>query len=111
MSVSSINEPRPWLETSQRSRLDSSTPVSRLMSSAPPQAGVPGIDARGIPSVHALTSVREATHLMASRGVLHLHVKDNLGNVVGVLTVSDLYRWVAAAQAGDYDDGPTAGHA
>jgi CBS domain-containing protein len=81
------------------------------MSTAPPHAGVPGAAARGIPSVHALTTVREATHLMTSRGVLHVHVEDSLGNVVGVLTVSDLYRWVAAAQTADDDDGPTAGHA
>jgi CBS domain-containing protein len=110
MSVTNLG---PWLEFSQRPRLDSDTPVSRLMHDASPETVALG---RGVPSVHALTTVREATHLMASQGVLHVQVKDTSGQVVGVLTVSDLYRWVTEAAYGQYegheeDDGPTAGHA
>lgn len=104
MSVTNLG---PWQNTAQHPRLDSDTPVSRLMTNAPAHAETSNVSAR----VHALTTVREATHLMASRGVLQIHVEDSFGNVVGVLTVSDLYRWVTATPTDDDSDGPTAGHA
>jgi CBS domain-containing protein len=94
------------LERGIRMVLKSDTPVSRLMSTAHVNAEL----VRGLPSVHALTSVREATHFMASKGVLQIHVRDTHGDVVGVLTASDLYRWVTEAPT-DYEEVPMAGHA
>jgi CBS domain-containing protein len=92
-----------WLET--RRRLDSDTPVSRLMTTSAEADGFE-LDIPGRPSVHALATVREAAHLMASRGLHQIHVKNTRGEIVGVLTTTDLYRWVTDQ---GYDD--TEGHA
>lgn len=90
MSVTIVDG--PWLETTRR-RLDSSTPVSRLMTTSA-QAAAFHVDVPRVPSVDVLTTVSEAAHLMASRGLRQVQVRNSQGEVVGVLTASDLYRWV-----------------
>jgi predicted transcriptional regulator len=55
-------------------------------------------------SLNAYATVREAAHVMAARGLLQIPVRDAQGRVVGILTTSDLYRWVAAAEPSDWFD-------
>jgi len=93
-----------WFETRRR-RLDSDTPVSRLMMTLA-EAATFEVDVPSLPSVHALATVREAAHLMASRGLHQINVKNTRGEIVGVLTTTDLYRWVT-----DYGYDEAEGHA
>jgi CBS domain-containing protein len=47
------------------------------------------------PSVDAGVSIREAAHLMALNGFLQVEIRSPTGELLGVLTASDLFRWVA----------------
>jgi CBS domain-containing protein len=85
-----------WFEPSPRRRLDTSLPVSKLMTPFARRMDLE-IEVPRLISVDAFATVREAAHLMASRGLLQVHVRDGFGQLVGVLTASDLYRWVAGA--------------
>jgi CBS domain-containing protein len=100
-----------WFEPTPRRRLDTSVPVSKLMTPFARRLEL-AADTRQLISVDARTTVREAAHLMVSRGLLQVHVRDAFGNVVGVLTASNLCRWVADAaltpepeRTGELDEG------
>ena len=75
--------------------LDGSLPVSEVMTTV---AEVEALDVTlpCVPSVSARTTVREAAHLMAARGLRLVQVRDLRGELIGMLSTSDLYRWVAA---------------
>jgi Mg/Co/Ni transporter MgtE len=83
-----------WFEATPHRRLDGGLPVSRLMTTS---AEAAALDARWprLPSVSAIATVHEAAHLMASRGLRQVQVRGPRGEIVGVLSVSDLFRWVA----------------
>ena len=85
-----------WFEPASRRRLDTSVPVSKLMTPFARKIDFE-IEVPRLFTVDARATVREAAHLMASRGLLQVHVRDPFGQIVGVLTASDLYRWVADA--------------
>jgi hypothetical protein len=97
MSVTSISG--MWFEPTPRRLLDSSVPVSRLMTTSA-QAAALAVRWPRHPSVSALSTVREAAHLMAACGLPQIQVHNARGEVVGVLSASDLFRWVA----GDYEE-------
>src|SRR4051812_16473816 len=92
MSVTEIDEIRA--EATTYRDLDSNLPVSKLMTPSARTIHFE-IEVAHLASVDALATVREAAHLMASRGLLQVQVRDAQGEIVGVLTASDLYRWVA----------------
>ena len=96
-----------WFEPAPRRRLDTSLPVSKLMTPFARKIDLENESPRGF-SVSAFATVREAAHLMASRGLLQVHVRNSVGQIIGVLTASDLYRWVADAAL---TPEPEAGHA
>jgi CBS domain-containing protein len=94
-----------WFEPAARRRLDTSVPVSKLMTPFVRTMELE-LDIPRLFSVAAFATVREAAHFMASRGLLQVHVRDSLGKIIGVLTASDLYRWVAdAALAPEFEEG------
>jgi hypothetical protein len=97
MSVTSISG--MWFEPTPRRLLDSSVPVSRLMTTSAEVAAL-AVRWPRHPSVSALSTVREAAHLMAACGLPQVQVHDARGEVVGVLSASDLFRWVA----GEYEE-------
>jgi CBS domain-containing protein len=101
----SVTEMDPnWFEPAPRRRLDTSVPVSKLMTPFARKIDFE-IEVPRLTSVDALATIREAAHLMASRGLLQVHVRNGAGKIIGVLTASDLYRWVAdAALSPDVDD-------
>jgi CBS domain-containing protein len=100
-----------WFEPTPRRRLDTSVPVSKLMTRFARKIDFE-VEVPRLFSVDALATIREAAHLMASRGLLQVHVRDTFGQIIGVLTASDLYRWVAdAALTPDHEPGNEAGHA
>lgn len=80
--------------------LDGSIPVSELMTSAADTAELQ-VQVPDAPSVDAETSIGEAAHLMAQNGSLQVEIRGSEGELLGVLTASDLYRWVAGLAAGD----------
>ncbi len=75
-------------------QLDGSVPVSELMTTAADTAEL-RVQVPQVPSVPVGASVREAAHLMASNGSLQIEIRNADGQVVGVLTASDLFRWAA----------------
>ena len=75
-------------------RLDGSVPVSELMTTAADTAEL-RVQVPRAPSVSMGASVREAAHVMASNGSLQIEVRSAEGEIVGVLTASDLFRWAA----------------
>ena len=86
-----------------RSRqLDGSIPVSELMTSAADTAELQVQVPRG-PAVDAGASIREAAHLMALNGFLQVEIRSATGELLGVLTASDLFRWVAGMGTGPED--------
>ena len=92
--MSATNIDPDWLESEPRRPLDSGLAVSRLMTTA---AQAAALDVRWprLPSVSALATVREAAHLMAQRGLRQVQVRNARGEIVGVLSASDLFRWAA----------------
>jgi CBS domain-containing protein len=92
MSVTSLYG--MWFEPTPRRMLDSSVPVSRLMTTTAEAAAL-DIKWPRLPSVSAFSTVREAAHLMATCGLPQVQVRSPSGEVVGVLSASDLFRWVA----------------
>ena len=107
----SVTEMDPnWFEPASRRRLDTSVPVSKLMTPFARKIDFQ-IEVPRIISVDALATIREAAHLMASRGLLQVHVRDSVGTIIGVLTASDLYRWVADAALSPEVGEQDAGHA
>jgi CBS domain-containing protein len=94
--MSAIEMDAIWFEPTPRRRLDTSVPVSKLMTPFARRLEL-ATSTRQLIAVDAGTTVREAAHLMVSRGLLQVHVRDALGGIVGVLTASNLYRWVADA--------------
>ena len=110
MSVTGVQD-GGWYEVAPRKRLDSSTPVSRLMTTSAEAAALE-VEVPRLPSVRAFATVSEAAHIMASRGLSQLQVRDSRGAIVGVLTASDLYRWVAYGETRpEYDAPYDEGHA
>jgi CBS domain-containing protein len=98
--IDATNGPR---KKRPRPRRASAVPIGDLMTTARDAAALEA-KAPLRHSLNALATVREATHLMASRGLAQIHVLDVRGRVVGVLTTSDLYRWVADGALDDDDD-------
>lgn len=92
MSVTEIDETQS--EALTQRGLDSNLPVSKLMTPSARTINFQ-IEVSRLASVDALATIREAAHLMASRGLLQVQVRDAQGALVGVLTATDLYRWVA----------------
>jgi len=103
-NVTSVNG--MWFEPTPRRLLDSSLPVSRLMTTSAEVAALE-VEWPRLPSVSALSTVREAAHLMAACGLPQVQVRNARGEIVGVLSASDLFRWVA----GDDEDDATSGRA
>jgi CBS domain-containing protein len=97
MSVTSTDG--MWFELTPRRLLDSSVPVSRVMTTSAEVAALAGRWPH-LPSVSVLTTIREAAHLMATYGSPQVQVRNGRGEIVGVLSASNLFRWVA----GDPDD-------
>jgi CBS domain-containing protein len=79
--------------TSRRRRLDSDTPISRLMSTSAEALGLVVRRPR-VAFIDARATVREATRLMVEHGLRQVQVRNREGELVGVLAASDLYRWV-----------------
>jgi hypothetical protein len=93
MSVSSMNG-GIWFEPTPRRLLDGNLPVSRLMTTSAEAAALAVMWPRH-PSVSVLSTVREAAHVMATCGLQQVGVRNPRGEIVGVLSASDLFRWVA----------------
>jgi hypothetical protein len=83
-------------------QLDGSIPVSELMTSAADTAELQVQVPRG-PAVDPHASIREAAHLMALNGFLQIEIRSPTGEMLGVLTASDLFRWVAGMATGPED--------
>lgn len=98
MSVTSLE--RSWFEPTPRGRLDGERPVSDLMTTAAETAAL-DVTLPLVPSVSALATVREAAHLMASRGLRQVQVRNPRGEIVGVLSTSDLFRWAVGEPSED----------
>jgi Mg/Co/Ni transporter MgtE len=97
-------EPESWGPSPRRAggRLGSA-PIADVMTASDD----PTVRAAAWPrlqSLNAYATVREAAHVMASRGLLQIAVRDAQERLVGILTTSDLYRWVAAAEPSDWFD-------
>jgi CBS domain-containing protein len=75
-------------------QLDGSIPVSELMTSAADTAELQ-VQVPRAPAVDARASIRETAHLMALNGFLQVEIRGPNGELLGVLTASDLFRWVA----------------
>lgn len=75
-------------------QLDGSIPVSELMTSAADTAELQ-VQVPEAPAVDARASIRETAHLMALNGFLQVEIRSPNGELLGVLTASDLFRWVA----------------
>jgi CBS domain-containing protein len=75
--------------------LDGNLPVCEVMTTAAEVAAL-DVTLPCVPSVSARTTVREAAHLMAARGLRLVQVRNVGGELIGMLSTSDLYRWVAA---------------
>ena len=95
MSATNVNG--TWFEPTRRRLLDGGTLVTRLMTTS---AEVAALDIQWPrhPSVSILATVREAAHLMAKCGLHQVQVRNQRGDVVGVLSASDLFRWVAGEE-------------
>ena len=107
MSVTTMDP--SWFEARSQERLDGDRPVSDLMTTSAEAAALE-VFVPCVPSVSAFATVREAAHLMASRGLAQVRVRNARGEIVGVLSTSDLFRW-AARSAFDADGDADAGHA
>jgi hypothetical protein len=95
MSVTSMNG--VWFEPTKRRLLDGNMPVSRLMTRSAEAAALAMMWPRQ-PSVSVLSTVREAAHVMATCGLHQIGVRNTRGEIVGVLSASDLFRWVAGEE-------------
>jgi CBS domain-containing protein len=83
-------------------QLDGSIPVSELMTSAADTAELQ-VQVPHAPAVDAGASIRETAHLMALNGFLQVEIRGPNGELLGVLTASDLFRWVAGMATGPDD--------
>jgi len=83
-------------------QLDGSIPVSELMTSAADTAELQ-VQVPDTPSVDARASIQETAHLMALNGFLQVEIRSPNGELLGVLTASDLFRWVAGMALGPDD--------
>ncbi|HSZ84365.1 MAG TPA: CBS domain-containing protein, partial [Polyangia bacterium] len=97
-------------ETTPNNRLDAERPISELMTTSA-QASALALTMPRAPSVNAFATVREVAHLMAARRLAQVRVRDARGETVGVVSTSDLYRWVVGAALDDERDGPDEGNA
>jgi CBS domain-containing protein len=95
MSATNVNG--TWFEPRARRLLDGSIPVSRLMTTSAEVAAL-DIEWPRHPSVSVLATVSEAAHVMAACGLHQVQVRNPRGEVVGVLSASDLFRWVAGLE-------------
>jgi len=91
MSVTSLEE-TSWFETT--TGLDAERPISELMKTS---AQTVALAMPRPPTVSAFATVREVAHLMAARRLAQVRVRGARGEIVGVVSTSDLYRWVAGA--------------
>jgi hypothetical protein len=100
--MSAANIDATGFSASRSKQLDGSIPVSELMTSAADTAELQVQVPRG-PAVDAGVSIREAAHLMATNGFLQVEIRSPSGELLGVLTASDLFRWVAGMAMGPDD--------
>jgi CBS domain-containing protein len=103
MSVTCLEE-SSWFDTAPNSRLDADRPISELMTTSA-QASALVLKMPSAPAVSAFATVREVAHLMAARRLAQVRVRDARGEIVGVVSTSDLYRWVVDAALDDRDKG------
>ncbi|HTA19829.1 MAG TPA: hypothetical protein VK989_11080 [Polyangia bacterium] len=99
MSATSLEETN-WFETSPNGRLDAERPISELMTTAARASALTQTMPRA-PAVSAFSTVREVAHLMASQRLAQVHVHGARGEIVGVVSTSDLYHWVVGAALDD----------
>jgi hypothetical protein len=95
-AMSAVTVDETWFHAAPE-RLDGDLPVSALMTTT---AEAEALDARAPrrPAVSAFATVREAAHLMAARRLPQVQVRNPSGEIVGVLSASDLFRWVAGTR-------------
>jgi CBS domain-containing protein len=106
MSATSLEE-TSWFVTTPNGRLDADRPISELMTTSA-EASALGLPMPRAPAVSAFATVREVAHLMATARLAQVRVRDARGQIVGVVSTSDLYRWVVGATI---DDDPGEGNA
>jgi CBS domain-containing protein len=109
MSATSPEE-TSWFEAAPNGRLDADRPISELMTTSA-QASVLALTMPRAPTVSAFATVREVAHLMAARRLAQVRVRDARGEIVGVVSTSDLYRWVTGGTLQDECDGTDRGNA
>lgn len=97
--MSAVTVDETWFQAAPPEHLDGDLPVSALMTTS---AEAEALDARGPrrPAVSAHATVREAAHLMAARRISQVQVRNPSGEIVGVLSASDLFRWAAGTRRG-----------
>jgi hypothetical protein len=107
MSVTSLEE-TSWFDAAPNGRRDADRPISELMTTSA-QASALALPMPRAPAVSAFATVREVAHLMATRRLAQVRVRDARGEIVGVVSTSDLYRWVVGAtldaDCADKDEG------
>ncbi len=106
MSATSLEE-RSWFEINANGRLDAERPISELMTTSARASALAQTMPRA-PAVSAFSTVREVAHLMAAQRLSQVRVRGARGEIVGVLSTSDLYRWFVGAtldDVGDPDEG------
>jgi CBS domain-containing protein len=109
MSVTSLEE-TSWFDSTPDGRLDADRPISELMTTSA-QASALALVMPRAPAVSAFATVREVAHLMAARRLAQVRVRDARGEIVGVVSTSDLYRWVVGAAPDDERDDTGGGNA
>jgi len=95
MSATSLEE-TSWFEMTPNGRLDADRPISKLMTTSA-QAAALALTMPRAPAVSAFATVHEVAHLMAAHRLAQVRVRGARGEIVGVVSTSDLYRWVAGA--------------
>ena len=103
MSATSLEE-TSWFDTTPNGRLDADRPISELMTTSA-QASALALMMPRAPAVSAFATVREVAHLMAARQLAQVRVRGARGEIVGVVSTSDLYRWVVGATLDDVGEG------
>ena len=102
MSATSLAE-TSWFEPGPQGRLDADRPISELMTTTARTSAVAPSMPRA-PGVSAFATVREVAHVVAARRLAQVRVLGARGEIVGVLSTSDLYRWVVGATFDRTDD-------
>ena len=102
MSVTRLEE-TSWFDTTPNGRLDADRPISEVVAMSE-QASALALQMPRAPAVSAFATVREVAHLMATRRLAQVRVHGARGEIVGVVSTSDLYRWFVGVTLDDEHD-------